>query len=79
MSVSAYLFLGAEIDQVQNVAEAVRNLDGVDVVEVVTGPYDIIVRTSAPTMDELGQMVVSRVRQVPGIKACLSSPVLTTL
>jgi len=79
MSVSAYVFLGAEIDQVQNVAEAVRLLDGVDVVEIVTGPYDIIVRTSAPTMDELGQMVVSRVRQVPGIKVCLSSPVLATM
>ena len=49
---------------------------GVDAVDVVTGPYDVIAKTSADTMDELGRMVVSSVQKVPGINRTLTSPVV---
>ena len=45
-------------------------------VDVVTGPYDVIAKTSADTMDELGKMVVSQVQKVPGINRTLTSPVV---
>jgi hypothetical protein len=33
----------------------------------VTGPYDVILRAEAGTMDDLGKLVVSRIQAVNGI------------
>jgi DNA-binding Lrp family transcriptional regulator len=76
MPVSAYVFVLTEMDQTSAVAEAIREIDGVDDVDVVTGPYDVIVKASADTMDELGQMVVRSVQKVPGINRTITSPVI---
>jgi hypothetical protein len=42
----------------------------------VTGPYDVIARTEAATIDELGKMVVSRVQMIDGITRTLTCPVV---
>ena len=76
MTVSAYVFVLTEMDKTGAVADAIRQIDGVDDVDVVTGPYDVIVKASANTMDELGQMVVGRVQKVPGINRTITSPVV---
>ena len=44
--------------------------------EDVTGPYDVIVRADAATVDELGQLVVARVQGVAGITRTLTCPVV---
>jgi DNA-binding Lrp family transcriptional regulator len=42
----------------------------------VTGPYDVIVRAEAETVDELGRLVVARVQSVDGITRTLTCPVV---
>jgi hypothetical protein len=42
----------------------------------VTGPYDVILRTEAGSIDELGRMVVSQVQLVDGITRTLTCPVV---
>jgi DNA-binding Lrp family transcriptional regulator len=42
----------------------------------VTGPYDVIVRAEAASMDELGKMVSSQVALVEGITRTLTCPVV---
>ncbi len=42
----------------------------------VTGPYDVIVRAEAGTVDELGKMVVSKVQMLEGITRTLTCPVV---
>lgn len=76
MTVSAYVFVLTEMDKTALVADAIRDIDGVDDVDVVTGPYDVIVKASADTMDELGKMVVGQVQKVPGINRTITSPVV---
>ena len=49
---------------------------GVIQAEDVTGPYDVIVRAQADTVDELGRMVVAKVQQVDGITRTLTCPVV---
>jgi DNA-binding Lrp family transcriptional regulator len=44
--------------------------------EDVTGPYDVIVRAEADTVDELGRLVVARVQSVDGITRTLTCPVV---
>ncbi len=76
MTVSAYVLIQTEMDKSASVAEAISVIPGVVAVDVVTGPYDVIAKTSADTMDELGRMVVSSVQKVPGINRTLTSPVV---
>jgi len=44
--------------------------------EGVTGPYDVIVRTEAATVDELGRMVVGRIQLIEGITRTVTCPVV---
>lgn len=76
MTVSAYILIQTEVGKARDVAEAVRELPGVTDADDVTGPYDVIVRAEAASMDELGKMVVSQVQQVDGITRTLTCPVV---
>ena len=44
--------------------------------EDVTGPYDVIVRAEAASVDELGRFVVAQVQAVSGITRTLTCPVV---
>ena len=57
---SAYVLIENRVGKVAHVAQALRDLDGVQVAEDITGPYDIIAKIQAPSLDQLGRLVVSR-------------------
>ena len=42
----------------------------------MTGPYDVILRAEASSIDELGRMVVSQIQLVDGITRTLTCPVV---
>lgn len=76
MSVQAYILIQTEVGKASSVVEAIRGLPGVLGADDVTGPYDVIVRAEAATVDELGKMVVSHVQLVEGITRTLTCPVV---
>ena len=76
MAVSAYVLIQTEVGKAASVAEQVGAIDGVVSAEDVTGPYDVIVRAEAASMDDLGKMVVSRVQLIDGITRTLTCPVV---
>ncbi|GAB2475303.1 Lrp/AsnC ligand binding domain-containing protein [Jatrophihabitans fulvus] len=76
MSVSAYILIQTEVGKAASVASAISELAGVTTSEDVTGPYDVIVRAEAETVDELGKLVVSNVQSVDGITRTLTCPVV---
>lgn len=76
MAVHAYVLIQTEVGKAAQVAEEVAGLDGVVAAEDVTGPYDVIVRAEADSMDELGRLVVSRVQLIDGITRTLTCPVV---
>ena len=45
---SAYVLILTEVGKVAHVAQALSDLDGVQLAEDITGPYDIIARIQAP-------------------------------
>ena len=73
-AVSAYILIQAEVNAAQ-VAREIRNIEGVESADDVSGPYDVIVRLTAPDMDSLGQLVVSKVQSVEGITRTLTCPI----
>lgn len=74
--VQAYILIQTEVGKASAVAETISKLPGVVQAEDVTGPYDVIVRAQADTVDELGRMVVARIQQVDGITRTLTCPVV---
>ena len=76
MAVEAYILIQTEVGHSANVTEAIRQLDGVTAADDVTGPYDVVVRVAADSVNDLGKMVVSRIQQVPGITRTLTCPVV---
>ena len=74
--VSAYILILTEVGKAAQVAEEVARIEGVEAADDVTGPYDVIVRARAETVDELGRMVVARIQAVEGIDRTLTCPVV---
>ena len=74
--VHAYILIQTEVGKAAQVASAISDIAGVTKAEDVTGPYDVIVRAEAETVDELGRLVVARVQSVDGITRTLTCPVV---
>ncbi len=74
--VNAYILIQTEVGKAAEVASTIAGLPGVATAEDVTGPYDVIVRAEASSVDELGKLVVASVQGVDGITRTLTCPVV---
>ena len=76
MAVTAYVLIQTEVGKAARVASQVGDITGVTSAEDVTGPYDVIVRAEASSVDELGRMVVSQIQLIEGITRTVTCPVV---
>src|SRR5207253_1642857 len=74
--VEAYVLIRAEVGTSATVADAVGKILGVRLAEVVTGPYDVVVRAEAADINGLGELVVAKVQAVVGVTRTLTCPVV---
>ncbi|MER6303479.1 Lrp/AsnC ligand binding domain-containing protein [Kitasatospora sp. NPDC001539] len=74
--VQAYILIQTEVGKASAVADTIGKIPGVLTAEDVTGPYDVIVKAEAETVDDLGRMVVANVQKVEGITRTLTCPVV---
>jgi DNA-binding Lrp family transcriptional regulator len=76
VTVHAYVLIQTDVGRAAHVAEQVNDVAGVVVAEGVTGPYDVIARAEAPTMNDLGRMVVRDIQGIEGITRTITCPVV---
>jgi DNA-binding Lrp family transcriptional regulator len=69
MSIQAYILIQTEVGKSSSVTKAVT------IAESVTGPYDVIMRAEAASMEDLGKSVLAKVQSIPGITRTLTCPV----
>jgi DNA-binding Lrp family transcriptional regulator len=74
--VNAYILIQTEVGKAAAVAREIAAISGVTSAEDVTGPYDVIVRAEAETVDALGKLVVAKVQAVAGIMRTLTCTVV---
>jgi DNA-binding Lrp family transcriptional regulator len=67
MATKAYLLVETAVGKTRDVAGTLRSLDGIDTVDVVTGPYDIIAVINGDDMAVVGNLVTERIHTVPGV------------
>ena len=76
VTVHAYVLIQTDVGKAAQVARQVNAIEGVVVAEGVTGPYDVIARVEAPSMNDLGRMVVRDIQQIEGITRTITCPVV---
>lgn len=76
MPESAYVLIQTEVGKAAQVAHEISLIQGITGADDVTGPYDVIARAEASSLDELGKMVVSKVQLIDGITRTLTCPVV---
>lgn len=77
MTVHAYVLIQTDVGKAAQVAQQLNGMAGVVVADGVTGPYDVIARVEAASMDDLGRMVVRDMQQIEGITRTITCPVVT--
>jgi DNA-binding Lrp family transcriptional regulator len=74
--VSAYILIQTEVGKAAQVTDQIRDIEGVTVVDPVTGPYDIVARAEAADLDVLAKGTVLPMQDLEGITRTLTCPVL---
>ena len=75
MATKAYILIETSVGKSRDVADSLRSLQGVQNVDAVTGPYDIIAVVVAPDLNAVGDLVTSAIHTISGIVrtvTCLS-------
>lgn len=76
MSIQTYILIQTEVGKAAAVAKAVGSIPGVNIAQGVGGPYDVIMRAEAGSMEEFGRTILAKVQAVPGITRTLTCPVV---
>jgi DNA-binding Lrp family transcriptional regulator len=74
--VQAYILIQTEVGRASSVAQSIAALEGVAMAEDVTGPYDVIARVEADSVDDLGKLVIAKIQDVEGITRTLTCTVV---
>jgi DNA-binding Lrp family transcriptional regulator len=76
MAVGAYILIQTGVGLASDVAAEVRRLPGVSSADGIAGPYDVVARAEADTIDALGRFVVSQVQPIEGVTRTLTCPIV---
>ena len=74
--VDAYVLIQAEVGKGTKVAHEIVGIKGVHSADVVTGPYDVIARVEAGSINDLGTLIVAQIQALDGVTRTLTCPVL---
>ncbi|RMH09434.1 MAG: Lrp/AsnC family transcriptional regulator [Nitrospirae bacterium] len=76
MGVTAFVFVDVAGDHTKSAFKTITRMAGVRTVYAITGPHDLIVQIEAPTLEELNELVLSRIRSVDGVLKTTTAIVL---
>ena len=75
MPTKAYILIETAVGKSRDVVDALGSLSGVERVDAVTGPYDIIAVVEASDLNDVGDLVTGQIHIINGIVrtvTCLS-------
>ena len=75
MTAKAFVLIETAVGKTNDVASALRDLPGVQTVDAVTGPYDVIAVVEGADLSAVGELVTKKVHTVGGVirtVTCLS-------
>jgi len=67
LATKAFVLIETEVGKPREVAERLRGVAGVDGVDAVSGPYDVVAAVTADNLNALGDLVAQEIHTVPGV------------
>ena len=65
---AAFVMVKCELGRLEEVANAIMELEGVSEVHSVTGEWDLLVKLFAPSYEAFGDLIPDVLQKVPGIR-----------
>lgn len=65
---AAFVLVKCELGRLEEVANALMEIEGVSEVHSVTGAHDLLVKLYAPGYDDFGDLIPDLLQKVPGIR-----------
>jgi DNA-binding Lrp family transcriptional regulator len=63
----AFILIETAVGKTREVAGALRQVEGMQSVDVVTGPYDVIAVVEAKDINSIGDLVTEKVHTISGV------------
>lgn len=76
MAISAFVLIDVSGNHTKSAYKTLTRIQGVKSLHAVTGPFDLIAHIEAETIEELNDLVLSRIRSVDGITKTSTALVL---
>jgi DNA-binding Lrp family transcriptional regulator len=67
MSSKAFILIETAVGKTREVADTLRDLGGMQSVDVVTGPYDVIAVIDTPDINTMGSLVTEKLHTISGV------------
>jgi len=67
VAAKAFVLIETAVGKTKEVASTLKKLEGVDSVDPVTGPYDIIAIIEADELNDIGDLVTGKIHPITGI------------
>jgi DNA-binding Lrp family transcriptional regulator len=67
MSTKAYVLIESAVGKTRDIVNRLAKVDGITLVDMVTGPYDIIAVVESDDLNSVGELITSQVHVVGGI------------
>lgn len=67
MAIEAFVLMETTGNHTKSAYKTLTRITGVKAVYPVTGPYDLIAQIEADTLEELNELVMTRIRAVDGV------------
>jgi len=71
----AFVLVQTDVGTGAKVAREVDSVPGIRRSDCVTGPYDVVARTSTEDLETLGKLV-DEIQKIPGVTRTLTCPVI---
>lgn len=67
MAASAYVLVSLSGPQTKLALNNIRKIKGVKSAHIVAGPFDLIMHVEGKSLEEIGELVISKVRKMSGV------------
>ncbi len=67
MGAKAFVLIETDVGKTKEVTTALKQLEGVKSVDLVTGPYDIIAIIEAKELNDIGDLITGKIHPITGI------------
>lgn len=72
----AYVLVQVQVGLGSEVARRIGRIVGIQRSDLVTGPYDVIARGRAGSVDEFSDTVLRRIQEIGGVTRTMTCPIL---